>query len=61
MPHVVSIVYTPRDAPQPRPPDHYVRVPVERVTLVENRGIKGDVKGRPGTRQLNIMAAETLA
>lgn len=61
MPHVVSIVYTPRDAPQPRPPDHYARVPVERVTLVENRGIKGDVKGRPGTRQLNIMAAETLA
>lgn len=61
MPHVVSIVYTPRDAPELRPQDRYARVSVERATLVENRGIDGDVKGRPGRRQVNIMAAETLA
>jgi MOSC domain-containing protein YiiM len=61
MPHVVSIVYTPRDAPELRPQAHYARVAVDRVTLVENRGIEGDAKGRPGRRQLNIMAAETLA
>jgi MOSC domain-containing protein YiiM len=61
MPHVVSIVYTPRDAPELRPQDHFARVPVERVTLAENRGIEGDAKGRPGTRQLNIMPAEMLA
>jgi len=60
MPEVVSIVYTPYP-PGPRPQDRYERVPVERVRLVENRGIEGDAKGRPGERQLNVMCAEVLA
>src|SRR5689334_21820691 len=60
MPHVVSIAYTRRDVER-RPTDHYARVPAERATLVEQRGIKGDVKGSGGSRQLNVMRAETLA
>jgi MOSC domain-containing protein YiiM len=60
MPEVVSIVYTPSPAGT-RPPDRYARVAVERALLVENRGIDGDAKGRPGTRQINVMCAEILA
>ena len=61
MGHVVSIVYTPRDTAGQRPQGHYARVSAERVRLVEFQGIEGDVKGGTGKRQLNIMAAETLA
>jgi MOSC domain-containing protein YiiM len=57
---VVSIVYTPRDVGVRRPQDRYARVATERVTLREFRGIEGDAKGGGGTRQLNIMVAETL-
>lgn len=60
MPHVVSIVYTPRGVER-KPPDRYARVPLDRATLVEGHGIDGDRKGGPGPRQLNIMLAETLA
>ena len=60
MPHVVSIAYTPGDVER-RPTDHYARVSVERATLVEQRGIDGDLKGSGGSRQLNVMRAETLA
>jgi MOSC domain-containing protein YiiM len=60
MPHLVSIACTPREVER-RPTDHYARVPVERATLVEQRGILGDVKGTGGNRQLNLMRAETLA
>lgn len=60
MPEVVSIVYTPSPA-GPRPQGHFDRVPTERVRLVENRGIDGDAKGRPGDRQLNVMCAEVVA
>jgi MOSC domain-containing protein YiiM len=60
MGHVVSIAYTPR-AVERRPTDHYARVPVDRVTLVEQRGIAGDLKGSGGSRQINVMRAETLA
>jgi MOSC domain-containing protein YiiM len=56
---LVSIVYTPRDRAD-RPQDHYVRVPLDRARLVENGGIEGDAKGRPGVRQINIMVAEVL-
>lgn len=59
MAHIVSIVYTPDDIER-RPTGHYARVPVERATLVEQRGILGDVKGTSGNRQLNVMRAETL-
>jgi MOSC domain-containing protein YiiM len=58
---VVSIVYTPRDLEMRRPQDHYARVVSERVQLAEFEGIVGDTKGGTGQRQLNIMAAETLA
>lgn len=60
MAHIVSIAYTPRDVER-RPTDHYARGPVERATLVEQKGIQGDVKGSGGARQLNVMRAETLA
>ena len=56
---IVSIVYTPSGI-DPRPPDHYARVPVETARLVVGQGIDGDRKGK-GERQLNLMAAETLA
>lgn len=59
MAHVVSIVYRPKDSK--RPQDHYARVPIERAQLVANFGIKGDRKGGPGDRQLNVMHAEQLA
>ena len=57
--HVVSIVYRPKNTG--RPQDRYERVPVERVRLVEFRGIDGDMKGSSKSRQLNVMLAETLA
>jgi MOSC domain-containing protein YiiM len=60
MPQIVSIAYTPQDVPDRRPQDHFARVPAERVRLVENRGIDGDAKGRPGERQVNLMCAEVL-
>jgi MOSC domain-containing protein YiiM len=60
MPHVVSIAYTPADIER-RPSDRYARAPLERATLVANRGIDGDVKSKPGKRQLNVMLAETVA
>ena len=60
MAHVASIAYTPREVER-RPTDHYARVPVERAMLVEQKGIAGDMKGRGGARQLNVMRAETLA
>jgi MOSC domain-containing protein YiiM len=57
---IVSIAFTPRGVER-RPADRYARVAVERVTLVEQRGIEGDLKGSGGSRQLNVMRAETLA
>jgi MOSC domain-containing protein YiiM len=60
MGRIVSIVYTP-DGVDPRPPDHYARVPVAAATLTAGRGIDGDRKGAGRGRQLNVMAAHTLA
>lgn len=59
MPHVVSIVHTPRAAAG-KPQGHFVRLPLDRATLVVNGGIEADSKGRPGRRQLNVMAAEVV-
>jgi MOSC domain-containing protein YiiM len=62
MPHIVSIVYTPRGVER-RPTDRYARVSVERAMLIEQSGIDGDLKAATngGSRQLNVMRAETLA
>lgn len=60
MSSVVSIAYTPQTVER-KPADQYARVTLDRATLVEGRGIEGDVKGAGGSRQLNIMRAETLA
>jgi MOSC domain-containing protein YiiM len=57
---IVSIAYTPGGVER-KPADYYARVPTERATLVEQKGIGGDVKGSGGSRQLNVMRAETLA
>lgn len=56
---IVSIVHTPAGI-DPRPPDHYARVPVAVATLEAGRGIDTDRKGKRPDRQLNIMALETL-
>jgi len=58
---IASIVFTPRDVEPRKPKDHYARVTVASVKLVESQGIDGDAKGGPGDRQLNIMLAESLA
>ena len=60
-PRVVSIVYRPRDAAEPKPQGHFARVPLDRVRLIESHGIDGDAKGGSGDRQLNVMLAEALA
>lgn len=57
---IVSIAYKPEGI-EPQPPDFYARVPVETANLVVGRGIEGDRKGHHPKRQLNIMAAETIA
>ncbi len=56
---IASIVHSPADL-EPKPPDHYARVPVEEVTLEAGRGIVGDRKGGTPGRHLNVMARETL-
>ena len=56
---IVSIVHTPAGV-EPRPTDHYARVPVDMATLAAGRGIVTDRKGTSSRRQLNIMAHETL-
>ncbi len=60
MPHIVSIVYRPANIEQ-RPEDHYARIPLDRATLIEGRGIEGDTKGRAKDRELNVMRAEAVA
>jgi MOSC domain-containing protein YiiM len=59
MAKVVSIVHTPEGI-DPRPPDHYARVPLEAATLHAGRGIVTDRKGGRAERQLNVMTLETL-
>jgi len=56
---IVSIVHTPAGI-DPRPPDHYARVPLDEATLAASRGIVTDRKGSRQQRQLNVMALETL-
>ena len=56
---IVSIVHTPSSI-DPRPRDHYARVPLEVATLEVGRGIVTDRKGSNAERQLNVMALETL-
>jgi hypothetical protein len=56
---VVSIVHTPAGI-DPRPPDHYARVPLNVATLEAGRGIVTDRKGQRPERQLNVMAREAL-
>jgi MOSC domain-containing protein YiiM len=60
MPHIASIVYTPKFDYQ-EPADHYLRVPVSTAELVEGHGIRGDRKGSQPDRGLNVMSAEILS
>jgi MOSC domain-containing protein YiiM len=60
MAHVLSIAYTPGNIER-APAERYARVSCERAVLVAGRGIEGDVKARPGKRQLNVMLAEGVA
>jgi MOSC domain-containing protein YiiM len=60
MAHLVSIAFTPANVER-HPTDRYARVPTNLARLVEQRGIEGDVKGRGGRRQLNLMFAEVVA
>ncbi len=58
MGEVVSIVYKPKRSRKRA--DGYVRVPLEQTTLIEGYGIEGDAKGGHHSRQINIMALESL-
>ncbi|MBZ0301167.1 MAG: MOSC domain-containing protein [Anaerolineae bacterium] len=56
---VVSIAYRPDEVPA-HPADHYSRVALPGAQLVENYGIEGDRKGGNPSRNLNIMAQESI-
>jgi MOSC domain-containing protein YiiM/predicted O-methyltransferase YrrM len=56
---IVSIVHKPAGI-DPRPPDHYARVPLQAANLEVGRGIVTDRKGSRPERQLNVMALESL-
>jgi SAM-dependent methyltransferase len=56
---IVSIVHCPEGI-DPKPPDHYARVPQDAAVLEPARGIVTDRKGARENRQLNVMARETL-
>lgn len=58
MTQIASIVYRPKD--QPNPDDDYLRVDLEEATLIAGHGIDGDAKGSHPDRGLNIMSYETL-
>jgi MOSC domain-containing protein YiiM len=60
MPRIVSIAFSPPTA-NPRPDDHYHRVPASTAMLIADKGIETDRKGKGGDRQINIMSAATLA
>ena len=60
MPHITSIVYSPKIDYQ-EPADEYLRVPVSMADLVVGHGIDGDRKGSQPDRGLNVMSAEILA
>ncbi len=59
-PQIVSIVYKPQGV-EGQPPNQYARQSVEQARLLAGYGIEGDRKGGHPERQLNLMAAETLA
>ncbi len=56
---IVSIVYRPDHAPA-QPADHYSRVALDSVRLLEGYGIEGDRKGGHPKRQINLMCQESL-
>ncbi len=64
MASIYSIVYFPEDMSYDldlgKKKEAYLRVPVERATLVVGRGIRGDRKGRNPDRQLNLLSLEWL-
>ncbi len=58
MGELISIVYKPGTAPAQE--GGYTRLPLQEARLVVGHGIEGDAKGVSPTRQLNIMAADTI-
>jgi MOSC domain-containing protein YiiM len=60
MPSIVSIVFRPANV-EPKPADHFSRLPLQQASLHVGQGITGDVKGKSDNRQLNIMLAEIVA
>ena len=63
MASITSIVYQPEDMRYDGPHSgDYHRMPAERVTLVADFGIAGDLKaGKQSDRQLNLISQEWLA
>jgi MOSC domain-containing protein YiiM len=55
---LISIVTKPQNASAEAMA--YMRVPAESALLEVGHGIKGDVKGSTGSRQINIMSAEVV-
>ena len=61
MAHIYSIVYQPKDQPYGERLDDFIRIPVERASLIAGQGIDGDQKaGRHPNRQLNLLSHEWL-
>ena len=55
---IESIVYKPIGK-EPEG-DEYLRIPIQKATLLVGHGIEGDAKGSKGNRQLNIMTSSTM-
>lgn len=55
---LISIVYKPQCASLTE--GGYTRLPLQEALLVVGSGIAGDTKGNSLTRQINIMAADTM-
>lgn len=59
MGRIVSIAIKPEGI-DPKPADHFARVPVETAELRAGKGIAGDRKGNGDDRHLNVMNREIL-
>jgi MOSC domain-containing protein YiiM len=61
MASIYSIVYQPKDQVYGERPDEYIRVPIQRASLIVGHGIEGDQKaGHQPDRQLNLLSQEWL-
>ncbi len=61
MPSIYSIVYRPKDRAYADRQSEYIRVPIDRASLIAGQGIEGDAKGgKHPERDLNLISLEWL-